>query len=194
MVYLSINLRGSHWQRLRFVTPVLFSIIVWRWQNKGLWLPLCLIISCFCCCSVTELCPTLWNTFSACMLSQSCPTLYDPMGCSPPDSSVHGILQARILEMGCHFLLQVIFPTQGLKLSLLWLLHCRRILYAWASWQALVSPSFLICILNCSVWTHHIKSALCLNLSYNEKKKWKKTENKWTENQEITIQRTSRKD
>ena len=29
---------------------------------------------------------------------QSCPTLYDPMDCSPPGSSIHGILQARILE------------------------------------------------------------------------------------------------
>ena len=29
---------------------------------------------------------------------QSCLTLCDPMGCSPPGSSVHGILQARILE------------------------------------------------------------------------------------------------
>ena len=29
---------------------------------------------------------------------QSCPTLRDPMDCSPPGSSVHGILQARILE------------------------------------------------------------------------------------------------
>ena len=30
--------------------------------------------------------------------AQSCPTLLDPMDCSPPGSSVHGILQARILE------------------------------------------------------------------------------------------------
>ena len=29
---------------------------------------------------------------------QSCPTLCDLMDCSPPGSSVHGILQARILE------------------------------------------------------------------------------------------------
>ena len=29
---------------------------------------------------------------------QSCPTPSDPMDCSPPGSSVHGILQARILE------------------------------------------------------------------------------------------------
>ena len=32
------------------------------------------------------------------MLAQSCPTLCDLMDCSPPGSSVHGILQARILE------------------------------------------------------------------------------------------------
>ena len=31
-------------------------------------------------------------------VSQSCPTLCDPMECSPPGSSVHGILQARKLE------------------------------------------------------------------------------------------------
>ena len=30
--------------------------------------------------------------------AQSCPTLCDLMGCSPPGSSVHGILQARVLE------------------------------------------------------------------------------------------------
>ena len=29
---------------------------------------------------------------------QSCPTLCDPIDCSPPGSSVPGILQARILE------------------------------------------------------------------------------------------------
>ena len=32
------------------------------------------------------------------LVAQSRPTLCDPMGCSPPSSSVHGILQARILE------------------------------------------------------------------------------------------------
>ena len=31
-------------------------------------------------------------------VTQSCPTLFDPMDCSLPGSSVHGILQARILE------------------------------------------------------------------------------------------------
>ena len=32
------------------------------------------------------------------LLAQSCPTLWDPMDCSTPGSSVHGILQARIQE------------------------------------------------------------------------------------------------
>ena len=31
-------------------------------------------------------------------VTQSCPTHHDPMDCSPPDSSVYGILQARVLE------------------------------------------------------------------------------------------------
>ena len=33
-------------------------------------------------------------------VAQSCPTLSDPMDCSLPGSSVHGIFQARILEWG----------------------------------------------------------------------------------------------
>ena len=33
-------------------------------------------------------------------VAQSCPALCDPMDCSPPGSSVHGILQARVLEWG----------------------------------------------------------------------------------------------
>ena len=31
-------------------------------------------------------------------VAQSCPTLSDPMDCSLPGSSIHGILQARVLE------------------------------------------------------------------------------------------------
>ena len=50
---------------------------------------------------------------------QSCLTLCDPMDCSS-QAPVHGILQARL---SCHALLQGIFPTQGLNLHLLCLLH-----------------------------------------------------------------------
>ena len=33
-------------------------------------------------------------------VAQSCPTLSDPMDCSTPGSSIHGIFQARVLEWG----------------------------------------------------------------------------------------------
>ena len=51
-------------------------------------------------------------------LLPSCPTLSDPMDHSPPGCSVHGTLQARILE-GCHALLQGVFLAQGSNLHLL---------------------------------------------------------------------------
>ena len=56
------------------------------------------------------------------------PTPCDPMDYSPPGSSIHGILQPRILE-SCHALLQGIFLTLGLNPCLLCLLHCRETLY-----------------------------------------------------------------
>ena len=39
-----------------------------------------------------------WKMFPQRSVAQSCPTLCDPMDCSPPGSSVLGILQARLLE------------------------------------------------------------------------------------------------
>ena len=46
---------------------------------------------------------------------QSRHTLCDAMDCSPPDSSVHGVLPGKNTRVGCHFLLQGIFPTQGVE-------------------------------------------------------------------------------
>ena len=63
---------------------------------------------------------------------QSCPILCDPMDHSLPGSSVHGILQARMLEWVAMSSSRGIFPTQGSKLHLLRLLHCKQILYCWA--------------------------------------------------------------
>ena len=70
-------------------------------------------------------------------VTQSCPTLSDPMDCSLPGFSIHGISQARVLEwaampspkntgVGSNSLLQGIFLTQRSNPSLL---HCRQILY-----------------------------------------------------------------
>ena len=41
--------------------------------------------------------PFIFSTLCV-LVAQLCPTLWDPMDCSLPDSSVHGILQARILD------------------------------------------------------------------------------------------------
>ena len=40
------------------------------------------------------------NVKSESEVAQSCPTLSDPMDCSLPGSSIHGIFQARVLEWG----------------------------------------------------------------------------------------------
>ena len=72
---------------------------------------------------------------SACWVAQSCPTLCDPTDCSPPDSSVHGILQARILEW------VAISFSRGSS----WLrdstLHCRQILYCLSHQGSPLTPS-----------------------------------------------------
>ena len=46
-------------------------------------------------------------------VAQSCPTLSDPMDCSPPGSSVHGIFQERVLEWGA-----IAFSTSKLGIQL----------------------------------------------------------------------------
>ena len=64
-------------------------------------------------------------TSNMCLVAQ-CPTLCNPMDCSPPGSSVHGDSPGKNTGVGCHALLQGIFPTQGSNPGLL---HCRQILY-----------------------------------------------------------------
>ena len=73
--------------------------------------------------------------FTCVLVPQSCPTLCDLVYCSLPGSSVHGILQARILEWVAIFFSRrssqpkdwtQILPTHGLNPSLP---HCRQTLY-----------------------------------------------------------------
>ena len=60
------------------------------------------------------------------LVTQPCPALFDSMDCSPPGSSAHGILQARILEWIVLPFSRGIFLTQGLNPGL-WI--SRWILY-----------------------------------------------------------------
>ena len=66
------------------------------------------------------------------------------MDCSPPGFSAHGISQAKITGVGCYFLFQRTFLTQGSNPRLL---HCRQILYYWAIRETPVNWR-----LNCIDW------------------------------------------
>ena len=71
---------------------------------------------------------------------QSCWTLWDPMDGSLLGSSVHGILQGKNTGVGCHALLQGIFPIQGSNPQcIVWPLHSRQMLYLWATWKLLTN-------------------------------------------------------
>ena len=59
-------------------------------------------------------------------VTQSCPTLCDPVDCSPPGSSVCGDSPGKDTGVGCHALLQGIFPTLESNPGVP---HCRQILY-----------------------------------------------------------------
>ena len=80
---------------------------------KKMW---CGVVWCVCVKNVI-LCAVLW------LVAQSCPTLCDTRDCSPPGSFVHGNTPCKNIGVGCHALLQGIFPTQGLNLYLLPALH-----------------------------------------------------------------------
>ena len=58
-----------------------------------------------------------------CVCVLMCLTPCDPMDCSPPGSSLHGILQGKNTGVGYHFLLQGIFLIQVSNLHLCRLLH-----------------------------------------------------------------------
>ena len=71
---------------------------------------------------------------------QFCPTLCDSMDCSPPGSSAHGILQARILEwVAMPSSRGSSPPRDGTRVSCV---SCtgRQVLYHCVTWEALQTP------------------------------------------------------
>ena len=88
---------------------ILIIIIIFLVQEQGISfhlfvLSLTFFIS-FCSFLSTGFLPCVCMCARVCPVSQLCPTVCDPMDCSLPGSSAHGIFQARIL-VWCHFLLQ----------------------------------------------------------------------------------------
>ena len=86
-------------------------------------------------------------------VAQSCPTLCDPMDCSPPGSSVHGIFQARVLEWGAiafsgHTSSNNIYPI--IMKIIRWMNRDRFPFQEWGGWKSvkyILSPHFMTLIL-----------------------------------------------
>ena len=74
------------------------------------------------------------------VVKESCPTTYNPMNCSSPGSSVHMDSPGQNTGVGCHALLQGIFPTQGLNPHLT---HCKPIVSPYILTSAWNWTSFL---------------------------------------------------
>ena len=85
-----------------------------------------------------------------CMRAQSYPTLFDPMDCSPPISSVHGILQARILEwVAISFSRGSSLPRDWTHISCISCIACgfftTRAMGEVQSWPISISLGYLTC-------------------------------------------------
>ena len=76
-----------------------------------------------------------------CVRAQSCLTLYNPMSCSLPGSSVHGILQARRLEwIAISFSRGSSQPRDWTRVSRIG----RQLLYPWPTWESLCLSVFYL--------------------------------------------------
>ena len=109
-------------------------------QPAGIWIEILLDLYQFgkYCHSARSL-PAFENVPHLCVhvpCAQSCLTLRDPMACSPPGSSVHRMLQARILEWVAIFLLQGSSQTGDWTHVSCIFCAGRQILYHSATWEA----------------------------------------------------------
>ena len=84
---------------------------------------------------------TIKSKYSECPVAKSCPALWDPMECNPPGSSVHGILQARILEWVAMLAYRSSSrPRDWTCISFISRIG-RRVPYYSATWEAKYSPA-----------------------------------------------------
>ena len=102
-----------------FISTYLFLEESKTWNRKNFVIDSSAINSCYLCWFHTSLlCWYQYQVLCCAKSSQSCPSLCDPMDGSPPGSSVHGILRARILGGGCHFSSRISSPPRvGTRIS-----------------------------------------------------------------------------
>ena len=93
-----------------------------------------------------------------CLVAKPCQTLCNPMVCSPPGSSVHGISQARILEW------VTISFSRGSSRPRDWTcISCigKQILYHWATWEAHRSAKLLLSYIKYHLCMMFLSSLFC---------------------------------
>ena len=100
--------------------PYIVSLKVKYGQNWVKCIGLLYIIVCvYCICTLCVIMDSLlirrtWiYNCCCCVPARLCPALWDPMRCSSPGFSVHGIFPGKNIGVGCYFLFQGIFPAQG---------------------------------------------------------------------------------
>ena len=108
----------------------------------------------------TKRCSVSLIIVHVCAVAQSCPTLCNTMDCSLPGSSVQADYPGKNIEVGCHALLQGIFPTQDLNPGLP---HCRQILYHLSHQGSREMPKYSEASLHTSQNDHHQKNLQTIN-------------------------------
>ena len=94
-------------------------------------------------------------------VAQSCPTLSDPMDCSLPGSSIHGIFQARVLEWGaiafsggsCYYPLIIAEETEALTGEVIQVTQLVK--------ELETSPSLSFCVTPALLWVHLLTLRAC---------------------------------
>ena len=96
-----------------------------------------------------------------CMCVQSCPTLCNPVDCSLPGSSVHGIFQAKLLGWVAISYSRGSSHPQG-QTRISWV-SCigRQTLYHWATWEAHLSPTTNLCLWAASTSGLNLRCSFC---------------------------------
>ena len=102
-------------------------------------------------------------------VAQSCPTLSDPMDCSLPGSSIHGIFQARVLEWGAiavsnlmsYWLVDISSIKVPIGLQLPWSRFLNIMLWIWCGfgqWNQIYQPQVLNDLVFFLVWNYQVIS------------------------------------
>ena len=107
---MSNSVRPHRWQRIRLPRP-------WDSQGKNTGVSCHFLLQCMKVKSESE-------------VTQSCLTTRDPMECSPPGSSIHGIFQARVLEWGA---IAFSFISSGMLVKIWGVKSYMWIFYSWGS-------------------------------------------------------------